>query len=149
ERVRMFVDEVARHPDTETVIVSSGAIAAGYPVLGHRTPPRKIPERQAAAAIGQTRLMARYSEFFARHSLPVAQVLLTNDCLQDRRRFVNVKNAFAALFGAGVVPIVNENDTVSVEEITVGDNDNLAAHTAALVDADLLVLLTDVAGVFD
>lgn len=149
ERVALFVDAVAAHRDTETVIVSSGAIAAGYGALGLRKPPRRIEERQAAAAIGQTELMRVYSELFGRHGMRVAQILLTNDCLRDRRRFVNAKNAFAALSAAEVVPIVNENDTVSVEEITVGDNDNLAAHTAALVEADLLVLLTDVPGVYD
>lgn len=149
ERVRMYVDAVAAYPDIETVIVSSGAVAAGYRDLGLNAPPKRIPERQAAAAVGQTQLMHQYAEHFGRHGVRVAQVLLTNDCLQDRKRFVNAKNAFAVLSSAGIVPIVNENDTVSVEEIMVGDNDNLAAHTAALVEADLLVLLTDVAGVFD
>lgn len=149
ERVALFVDAVARHPETETVIVSSGAIAAGYRALGLRAPPRTVPERQAAAAVGQAELMRLYVESFGRHGRRVAQILLTNDCLLDRTRFTNAKRTFSSLFAAGVVPVVNENDTVSVDEITVGDNDNLAAHTAALVDADLLLLLTDVAGVFD
>jgi len=149
ERVRMYVDAVAAYPEVETVIVSSGAIAAGYRDLGLSAPPKRVPERQAAAAVGQSLLMREYAEHFTRHGKRVAQVLLTNDCLQDRKRFVNAKNAFAVLSAAGIVPIVNENDTVSVEEIMVGDNDNLAAHTAALVEADLLVLLTDVAGVYD
>ena len=149
DRMAMFVDAVAQHPQTETVIVSSGAVAAGYRALGLRAPPRTVPERQAAAAVGQAQLMRLYAEHFGRHGLRVAQILLTNDCLLDRVRFTNAKRTFAALFAAGVVPIVNENDTVSVDEITVGDNDNLAAHTAALVESDLLLLLTDVAGVFD
>ncbi|MGH7477954.1 MAG: glutamate 5-kinase, partial [Longimicrobiales bacterium] len=119
----------------------------GAGVLGRSRPPRTIPERQAAAAVGQIRLMRLYAECFAAHGLEVGQVLLTNDVVLDRRRFVNARNALAELFELGVVPIVNENDTVSVEEIRVGDNDNLAAYTAALVDADLLALLTDVAGV--
>lgn len=149
ERMRIFVDAVAQHRGTETIIVSSGAIAAGYGTLGLRSPPTRIAERQAAAAIGQSRLMRHYSELFAANGIDVAQILLTNDCLLDRRRYVNARRAFAALFMAGVVPVVNENDTVSIDELTVGDNDNLAAHTAALADADLLVLLTDVPGVLN
>lgn len=133
--------------DTAVVVVSSGAIAAGFRALGHDAPPSRIRDRQAAAAVGQTRLMALWSDAFGAHGLAVAQVLLTNDCLTDRRRYVAARQALATLLEAGIVPVVNENDTVSVEEIVVGDNDNLAASTAALVDADLLVLLTDVPGV--
>ena len=134
--------------DTEVVIVSSGAVTAGFRVLGFDAPPEAVRDRQASAAVGQTRLMSMWEAVFRDRGRDVAQVLLTNDCLTDRRRYVTVRDAFTALLGRGVVPIVNENDTVSVEEIMVGDNDNLAAITAALVDADLLVLLTDVAGVF-
>ena len=135
-------------PDTEVVIVSSGAVAAGFRVLGFDAPPEAVRDRQAAAAVGQTRLMSNWEAVFTERGRDVAQVLLTNDCLADRRRYVTVRDAFTALLDRGVVPIVNENDTVSVDEIMVGDNDNLAAITAALVDADLLLLLTDVAGVF-
>jgi glutamate 5-kinase len=138
---------VADVPDREIVIVSSGAVAAGFRPLGHMVPPTRIRDRQAAAAVGQTRLMAMWSDAFHAVGRKVAQVLLTNDCLTDRRRYVAARRAFATLLEAGIVPIVNENDTVSVEEIGVGDNDNLAASAAALVDADLLVLLTDVPGV--
>lgn len=134
--------------DVEVVIVSSGAVAAGFRVLGFDAPPMAVRDRQAAAAVGQTRLMSMWEAVFRDRGRHVAQVLLTNDCLADRRRYVTVRDAFAALLDRGVIPIVNENDTVSVDEIMVGDNDNLAAITAALVDADLLVLLTDVAGVF-
>ena len=134
--------------DIEVVIVSSGAVAAGFRVLGFDAPPEAVRDRQAAAAVGQTRLMSMWEAVFRDRDRDVAQVLLTNDCLADRRRYVTVRDAFTALLDRGVIPIVNENDTVSVDEIMVGDNDNLAAITAALVDADLLVLLTDVAGVF-
>jgi glutamate 5-kinase len=140
---------VAAAPDTDVVIVSSGAIAAGFRALGHANPPTRIRDRQAAAAVGQTRLMALWSEAFQEVGREVAQVLLTNDCLTDRRRYVAARRALGTLLEAGIVPIVNENDTVSVEEIVVGDNDNLAASAAALVDANLLALLTDVPGVYD
>ena len=139
---------VSSAPSTEAVIVSSGAVAAGFRTLGHPVPPQKIEDRQAAAAVGQTKLMKLWSDAFHGVGLEVAQVLLTNDCLTDRKRYNTARRALGALLKAGVVPIVNENDTVSVDEIEVGDNDNLAAMTAALVDADLLALLTDVPGVW-
>lgn len=131
------------------VIVSSGAVAAGFPVLGMSAPPTRVRDRQAAAAVGQGRLMRMWDEAFASVGRDVGQVLLTNDCLTDRKRYNAARGALRGLLRAGVVPIVNENDAVTVEGITVGDNDNLAAVTAALVDAELLVLLTDVEGVFD
>lgn len=138
---------VASEPSAEIVIVSSGAVAAGFRALGHSKPPTRIQDRQAAAAVGQGRLMQMWANAFQEVGLEVAQVLLTNDCLTDRRRYIAARRALNTLIQAGVIPIVNENDTVSVEEIVVGDNDNLAAMSAALVDADLLVLLTDVPGV--
>src|SRR5690606_30340351 len=122
----------ARAGGAAVVVVSSGAIAAGFRALGHDAPPSRIRDRQAAAAVGQTRLMALWSDAFDAHGLAVAQVLLTNDCLTDRRRYVAARQALATLLEAGIVPVVNENDTVSVAEIVVGDNDNLAASTAAL-----------------
>lgn len=133
----------------DVVIVSSGAVAAGYPVLGMSTPPTRVRDRQAAAAVGQGRLMRMWHDAFATVGRDVGQVLLTNDCLTDRKRYNAARGALRGLLRAGVVPIVNENDAVSVDGIIVGDNDNLAAMTAALVDAELLVLLTDVEGVFD
>ena len=147
ERMEAVVQAIARTPGRDVVIVSSGAVAAGFPVLGHSTPPAKIRDRQAAAAVGQTRLMSMWAAAFASVGRDVAQVLLTNDCLTDRKRYNAARGALGALLQAGVVPIVNENDTVSVNEIGLGDNDNLAAMTAALVGADLLALLTDVPGV--
>jgi glutamate 5-kinase len=146
-RMEAVARAVAAEPSTEVVIVSSGAIAAGFRTLGHTTPPKRIRDRQAAAAVGQGRLMSMWGDAFEKVGLVVAQVLLTNDCLTDRRRYVAASRALGTLLEARVVPIVNENDTVSVDEIVVGDNDNLAAMTAALVDADLLALLTDVPGV--
>jgi glutamate 5-kinase len=146
-RMALVAGVVADAGRADIVIVSSGAVAAGFRALGHAGPPTRIRDRQAAAAIGQTRLMALWSEAFHAVGREVAQVLLTNDCLTDRRRYVAARRALGTLLEAGIIPIVNENDTVSVEEIVVGDNDNLAASTAALVDADLLALLTDVPGV--
>ena len=147
-RIASIARAVADAGDTRVVIVSSGAVAAGFAALGHSAPPKKISDRQAAAAVGQSRLMALWAEAFDAVGMGVAQVLLTNDCLTDRKRYVAARRALGALLDAGMVPIVNENDTVSVDEIVVGDNDNLAAATAALVDADLLALLSDVPGVF-
>ncbi|MEJ2207034.1 MAG: glutamate 5-kinase [Gemmatimonadota bacterium] len=147
ERMAAVARAVAAESATEVVIVSSGAIAAGFRALGHTAPPKRIRDRQASAAVGQGRLMSMWGDAFQEVGLAVAQVLLTNDCLTDRRRYVAASRALGTLLEAGVVPIVNENDTVSVDEIVVGDNDNLAAMTAALVDADLLALLTDVPGV--
>lgn len=147
ERIAAIARAVASQPDRQIVIVSSGAVAAGFRALGLAAPPTRIEERQAAAAVGQGRLMKMWSDAFAAEGRVVAQVLLTNDCLTDRRRYIAARRALGALLQAGIVPIVNENDTVSVADIVVGDNDNLAATTAALVDAELLVLLTDVPGV--
>ena len=147
ERMASVARAVAAEPKTEAVIVSSGAIAAGFKTLGHASPPKRIQDRQAAAAVGQGRLMSLWDDAFRAVGLKVAQVLLTNDCLTDRRRYVAASRALSTLLEAGVVPIVNENDTVSVDEIVVGGNDNHAAATATLVDADVLALLTDVPGV--
>ncbi|RMG18635.1 MAG: glutamate 5-kinase, partial [Deltaproteobacteria bacterium] len=131
------------------ILVSSGAIAVGMPALGLKRRPRDVVTLQAAAAAGQARLMERWAGAFARHGLQVAQVLLTHDDVADRRRYLNARHTLGRLLKAGVVPIVNENDTVSVEEIRVGDNDQLAALCVGLAGADLLVLLSDVAGVYD
>ncbi len=131
------------------VLVSSGAIAIGVQRLGYRRKPREIAKLQAAAAAGQSELMRKYDEVFSRHGVATAQVLLTHADLADRERVNNARQALAELVEAGAVPIVNENDTVSTEEIRFGDNDQLAAMVTPLVGADLLVLLTDVSGVLD
>ncbi len=133
---------------TQVVLVSSGAIAAGRAALGFPSLPKHLPAKQMLAAVGQPRLMADYERFFAIYGVPVAQVLLTRADLADRRRFLNARNTFEALLRQGIVPIVNENDTVATEEIRFGDNDNLSAQVANLVEADLLALLTDQDGLY-
>ena len=138
-----------REGKIDVILVSSGAVGAGAFVLGYETPPAETALRQALAAIGQSRLMHHYEQEFARHGVTVAQVLLTRDHLDDRRRYLNARNTFDALLAHRVVPIVNENDTVAVEELKFGDNDQLSALIAGKIGADLLVILTDVQGIFD
>jgi glutamate 5-kinase len=132
----------------EAALVSSGAIATGMARLGLSARPRSIPDKQAAAAVGQSTLMWHYEQAFGKHGIQVGQVLLTGQDISDRGRYLNARNTLLALLRFGVLPVVNENDTVAVDEIKVGDNDNLAAHVAHLIDADLLVLLTDVDGLY-
>ncbi|HEX4620879.1 MAG TPA: glutamate 5-kinase, partial [Myxococcaceae bacterium] len=132
----------------ELVVVSSGAIALGVERLGLPARPRDIPGKQACAAVGQSRLMQAYEEAFAGQGRTVAQVLLTQDDVQDRRRYLNARNALRRLLAEGAVPIVNENDTVSVDEIRFGDNDKLAGLVTGLVEADALVILSDVEGLY-
>ncbi|MCX5750666.1 MAG: glutamate 5-kinase [Candidatus Saganbacteria bacterium] len=130
------------------VIVSSGAIVSGSAKLGLKTKPKTIPEKQAAAAVGQTLLMKEYEKAFGKEDVTVAQVLLTRDAIADRERYLNARNTFLTLLKLGVIPIVNENDTVSIDEIKVGDNDTLAALVASLIGADLLINLTDIDGFY-
>ncbi|MCB9708132.1 MAG: glutamate 5-kinase [Myxococcales bacterium] len=130
-------------------LVSSGAITLGHPVLGLKTRPRHMALLQASAAVGQPKLMESYDRAFAKYQRVTAQVLLTRTGLLARERYLNARAALESLLERGIVPIVNENDTVSVEEIAFGDNDSLAATVTALVSADLLVLLTSVEGVLD
>ncbi len=134
---------------TRVVLVSSGAIAAGVARLGLKDRPRTVPGKQAAAAVGQSRLMLFYEEAFRKHGITVGQILLTHDDLRNRKRFLNARHAMAALLKGGILPIVNENDTVAVEEIMVGDNDNLSALVASLVGAEALVILSDIDGVYE
>jgi glutamate 5-kinase len=129
-------------------VVSSGAIALGLKPMGLTTRPTDLASLQAAAAAGQSRLMARWADAFAHHQVDVAQVLLTHADLTDRRRYLNARQALLRLLQAGVVPIINENDTVAVDEIKVGDNDTLAAATCGLVDGQAVVLLTGAAGLY-
>jgi len=128
------------------VIVSSGAGLAGRSAVSIST--SSIPMKQAIAAIGQSRLMQMYSEAFATSGLVVAQILLTRDDFHDRKRFVNAANTLRALISLGVVPIINENDTVATDEIKVGDNDTLAALVAGLIDTEMLILLSDIDGLY-
>ena len=133
----------------EIVLVTSGAVGAGMGALGYAKRPNELAELQACAAVGQSRLMATYAELFARHGLHVAQVLLTHDDLEHHERHLNARNTLVTLLGRGVVPIINENDAVSFTEIKFGDNDTLSALVAALLPADLLVILTTVDGVIE
>ena len=134
----------------ECLIVSSGAVAAGMSVLGLTERPKNLSARQACAAVGQTKLMQQYAGVFARHGLNVAQLLLTHSDLDSRARHANARNTLQHLFEQrNVVPIINENDSVAVEELNFGDNDRLSAEVALLVGADLLFLFTSVDGVLD
>jgi glutamate 5-kinase len=133
----------------EIVLASSGAIAAGAKKIGLRRRPKSIPEKQAAAAVGQARLMWAYELSFSHNGLKVAQILLTRDDLSNRRRFLNARNTLLTLIRLGIVPIINENDTVVTDEIKFGDNDCLSALVTNLVQADLLVMLTDIEGLYD
>lgn len=138
-----------RAAGVEVVIVSSGAVAAGLGRLGLAARPASIPEVQAVAAVGQINLVQTYREVFGAQGLIVGQVLLTRDDLENRRRYQNAKNTLRALLRMDVVPIINENDTVVVEEIKFGDNDNLSAMVANLIEADCLIILTDTEGLYD
>lgn len=133
----------------EFVLVSSGAIAAGMEKLGYKTRPQDITQKQATAAVGQTRLMNIYEDYFSRYQQMVAQILLTHDDLSHRRRFLNARNTLLTLLELGIIPIINENDTVVVDEIKFGDNDNLSALITNLIGADLLIILTDMDGLCD
>ncbi|QBR93952.1 glutamate 5-kinase [Nocardioides euryhalodurans] len=150
-RVRQLVEVLAsvRARGAEVVLVSSGAIAAGLAPLGLPRRPRALAAQQAAASVGQGLLVHRYTEELARHGLTAGQVLLTVDDVTRRSHYRNAYQTFAKLLELGVIPIVNENDTVATSEIRFGDNDRLAALVAHLVHADLLVLLSDVSGLHD
>ena len=130
------------------VLVTSGAIAAGFPAIGFTSRPTDIADLQVAASVGQTRLMERYARGFASHGLTIGQVLLTKDVLGNRSQYLNARAALARMLSLGIVPVVNENDTVVVDEVRVGDNDQLAAITSHLVGADMLIILTDTPGLF-
>ncbi|MCX8117400.1 MAG: glutamate 5-kinase [Desulfobacterota bacterium] len=133
----------------EIVLVSSGAIAAGMEKLGLKTRPQTITQKQATAAVGQGRLIHIYENYFSRYQQMVAQILLTHDDLSHRRRFLNARNTLLTLLDLGIIPIINENDTVVVDEIKFGDNDNLSALVTNLIEADLLIILTDIDGLCD
>ena len=151
DRVRRLTEVLvtARSNGAELVLVSSGAIAAGLAPLGMSQRPRALAAQQAAASVGQGLLVHRYTEELARHGVVAGQVLLTNDDMTRRSHYRNAYQTFAKLLDLGVLPIVNENDTVATTEIRFGDNDRLAALVAHLVHADLLVLLSDVDGLYD
>ena len=151
DRIEQVVAQIAalHQQKKQVIVVSSGAIGAGMAELGLKLRPKHLDELQAAAAIGQSKLMAVYDKLFGKFGITVAQVLLTHDDLKNRDRHLNAHNTLATLLAHGVVPIINENDTVAVEEIKFGDNDRLGALTATLIDVDLLLILSHVEGLLD
>jgi glutamate 5-kinase len=138
-----------RHAGYEVALVSSGAIAEGMQRLGWKKRPHALHELQAAAAIGQMGLIEVYESAFRKHKLLAAQILLTHEDLADRKRYLNARSTLRTLLALGAIPIINENDTVAIDEIRFGDNDTLAAMVTNLIEADVLVILTDQAGLFD
>ncbi|MDH4100372.1 MAG: glutamate 5-kinase [Nitrospirota bacterium] len=132
----------------QVVVVSSGAIATGMARLGLKERPREIPLKQAAASVGQSGLVEAYEKHFRKYGRHVAQVLLTHADLANRQRYLNARNTLSTLIELGVIPVINENDAVSVEELKFGDNDALSAMVASMLHADLLVILSDVDGLF-
>ncbi len=132
----------------QILVVSSGAIVAGIQDLKLKSRPTDLPSKQAASAIGQVKLMHSYAAAFKKYNIPTAQILLTREDLQNRHRYLNAKNTLVRLLEKGVIPIINENDTVAVEEIKFGDNDTLSALVALMMDADLLAILTSVDGLY-
>ncbi|MCH6567274.1 MAG: glutamate 5-kinase [Nitrospinae bacterium] len=150
EMIRNLVSQVAALKDEgmEIIIVSSGAIAAGIRQLGLPSVPQSMPKKQAAAAVGQSILIWEYERNFQEAGHQVAQVLLTHDDLANRHRFLNAKNTLGELLSFGVIPIINENDTVSVDEIKMGDNDLLSATVATMAQAQLLIVVSDVEGLY-
>jgi glutamate 5-kinase len=151
ERMERLVRELAdlHNRDIEVVLVSSGAIGTGANRMGLKKIPKTLPEKQALAAIGQGRLLHMYEKFFADYGKTVAQVLLTREDLDERIRYLNATNTLLAILNMHVIPIINENDTVVVEEIRIGDNDTLSTMVAGIVNADLLIILSDVDGFYD
>ena len=145
--VRVIAD--LKNRGMETVLVSSGAIGVGVGKLGLAEKPKDMPSKQAAAAVGQCELMYLYDKLFSEYGHITGQVLLTKDAIEHDDRRTNAHNTFKRLLQMGVVPIVNENDAVSTEEIEFGDNDTLSAYVATLCDADVLVILTDIDGLYD
>ena len=137
-----------RNAGHELILVSSGAIGMGVGKLGLRTRPRDIPTKQAAAAVGQCELMYIYDKLFSEYHHTVAQLLITEDNLSNETRHANFTNTLNRLLELGAVPVINENDTVATDEIVIGDNDTLAAMVAESVEADLLVLLSDIDGLY-
>ncbi len=149
--IAQWVAQIAaiRRGGTEIVLVSSGSVAEGMSRLGWKTRPHALHELQAAASVGQMGLVQTYESMFQLHGLHTAQILLTHDDLSNRQRYLNARGTLLTLLELGVVPVINENDTVANEEIRFGDNDTLAALVANLLDADLLIILTDQNGLYE
>lgn len=137
------------HSGCEVALVTSGAIAVGQSKLGFNERPKETSEKQAASAVGQSELMSLYGKFFSQYGKDTAQLLLTKNILDNEERRANAINAFNTLFEWGVVPIINENDVISTAEIKFGDNDTLSDVVAELIDADILIILSDIDGLYD
>ncbi|MDF2928280.1 MAG: Glutamate 5-kinase [Anaerospora sp.] len=150
QRIERLVRELAdlANQGKEIILVTSGAVSAGMDRLGLKEKPKTIPEKQAAAAVGQGILLHTYEKIFGEYGQIVAQVLLTREDSVNRKRYANSRNTLLTLLSMGVIPIINENDAVAVDELKIGDNDTLSAMVASIVDADLLIILSDVEGVF-
>lgn len=150
KQIQYFTSELAalKQRGYEVLLVSSGSIAAGFPHIGYSSRPVYVHERQAAAAVGQTLLMQAYHDAFACYQLKIAQILLTRANFSERQQVHNVKNTIEELLKHGVIPIINENDTVSIEELNFGDNDTLSALVANLVKANMLLIFTDTDGLY-
>lgn len=150
KRIHSLAREISElhNKKVEIVVVSSGAIASGLKKLGLKTKPKEIRKKQATAAVGQPLLMWMYEKYFLKFKKHIAQILLTRDDLSDRVRYVNAKNTILTLLEMGVIPIINENDTVATDEIKFGDNDQLAALVSGLIEANHLIILSDVPGLY-
>ncbi len=148
--VRSISRQICRLIDRglEVILVTSGAMSAGLRKIGLSKRPDEIPKRQAVSAVGQASLIMEYENAFERYGNKVAQILLTSDDLNNRKRYLNARNTLYTLLSWQVVPIINENDTVAIESIKFGDNDNLAAMIALLMDADILIILSDIDGLY-
>src|SRR6185503_3500495 len=151
EALAKWAEQIAelKRREREVLLVSSGAIAEGMQRLGWKRRPRQLHHLQAAAALGQMGLVQAYESCFRTHNLHAAQILLTHEDLADRRRYLNARSTLRTLLELNTVPIINENDTVAIDEIKFGDNDTLAALVTNLVEADALIILTDQPGLFD
>ena len=151
QKIRRVVTEIMRlrRAGLETILVSSGAVGAGFADLGLDGPPRTLPRKQAAAAVGQVKLMELYGRLFQKRRQPISQVLLTADDIKRRGSYLNVLSTINELLKQGILPIINENDTVATEELKFGDNDYLAALVTGMTGAGLLIVLSTIAGVYE
>lgn len=151
KKLERLVDEIVELKDAghEVLLVSSGAVAAGYRKLGFLERPTLLPEKQAAASIGQGLLMEAYSELFLSHGYVASQILITRSDFSDENRYQNVRNTLNVLLERGIIPIVNENDTVTVDRLKFGDNDTLSAKVAGLIESDRLIILSDIDGLYN
>ncbi|ASB88995.1 glutamate 5-kinase [Bacillus sonorensis] len=151
KKLEKLVEQIVRLKDEghEVLLVSSGAVAAGYRKLGFMNRPDTLPEKQASASVGQGLLIEAYSKLFLSHGYIASQILITRSDFSDEKRYNNVRNTMNVLLKRGIIPIINENDTVTVNRLKFGDNDTLAAKVAGLIDADVLTILSDIDGLYD